>query len=321
MSAKAPINHKRERREIMKVKFGQEFKTKSSNDFTKFSPSTGEIARICIIGDPEKRYVHILRKVIMDEAGQAIMETRETKTGRTYEVPKTDFVGKFICLGDEDTLLTRASDPENCPACRAAQETQAVEEAKDRYAVNILQYATNHGKATLKTPYQVSCKPWEFSQNRFNSLVDIAEEQEGLDDVDLIVKCINGGFQNLEITPGRSGGAEWKKNAETKKLTAEVLQADRMEDLDPLFGRTVKAHELESYVKDVVDQWDLAFNQTDVSESSKVAEDSDLASILGIKSTNEDTGEVELDTAEEEDDSEDDVSDIEDIASLLASLK
>lgn len=311
---------------MVKVTFGSEFKSKSTSDFNKFSLDTGEFARICVFDAPEMSFVHTLRKVIIDDSGEAVMETHENK-GRTWEAPKTDFVGKYLCLGDEDTLLLKGADPEACPACKAAQETQAVEEAKRRYAVNILHYTTVPGKYAAKTPFQVSCKAWEFSDNRFSSLVDIAEEQGDLSQVDLLIKCGSKQFQKLEITTGK-GAPAYTATAETKKFTAEVIKSDRVEDLGPLMGRTVKAHELASFVKEVVDQWDRAFNKTSsTTAADDVADDSDLSAILGMDSAEEKKSPFVYDESDESESDEpteaeeDDDMDVEDIESLLASLK
>lgn len=308
----------------MKVTFGSEFKTKSSSDYSKFSLDTGEAARVCVIGDPTMKFVHTLNKVIVDQDGAPVMESRETKNGRIYEVPKSEFVGKFLCLGDEDTLFAKDIDPENCPACRASLESPAVDGPKRRYAVNILHYSTNGGKFTLKNPYQVSCKPWEFSQNRFSSLVDIAEEQGDLKTVDLLVKCISSQFQNLEITTGKSGAPAWATSEDTKKLTSEVKNSDSLDDseLTTLMGREVTAVELQSFVNDIVAQYEVVLNPGAASKASsdeEAIDDSDFSAILG--GGNADTADTATADEDSDEESEDDNTGIEDISALLSSLK
>lgn len=301
----------------MKVAFGSEFKKKTLSDFTKFSLKSGEMARINVFGTPQLKYVHNLSKVVIGDDGKAIMEQRDNGK-RSWEQPATEFVGKFLCLGDEDTLFSKESDPDNCPACAAAQETQAIEKAKARYGVNVLQYVTKSNSFALKEPYQVTCKPWEFSENRFGQLVDIANEQDGLGNVDLLIKCTNGQFQLLDISAGKTGDPEYKRNDERKKMTAEVIKADAMEDFSILMGKTVSAGELNGFIKQVTDQWELAFNSGAASSAeSNTADSEDFSSIVNSGSS------VSSETVEDSDDSENDdaVDDVEDLDSLLAQFK
>jgi hypothetical protein len=266
---------------VPKIEFGTEFKKKSYFDYPKLSLEQNEKARVCVMDSPTMEYVHTLRKVIT-ENGRPIMETQRfgKNQERTREVPQTDFVGKFICLGDPDVLADKSVDPNNCPACKASVENgAAVDGPRRRFVVHVIKYQTNKGSFNLQTPFQVELLAWEFTEQRFNALVDIVEEHGSLPRIDLCLgPCQNKGFQKYDIIPG--GNCQWAADDDRKGKTKAVLTANRSEDLSPLLGRKVNDTELRSQVADVLQAYAYAFGRNDAMPGVDTNAANDLSGLL-----------------------------------------
>lgn len=246
---------------MAKIEFGEENKRKGFFDFPKLALEKNEKARVCVLETPDAEYVHTLRKIIT-ENGKPVMRTDEwkTKTGtKTKEVPDMDFVGKYICLGDAQTVKDKAADPDNCPACKASIEVPgAVEGAKRRFVLHVIKYETKKGTFNLQEPFQAKVLAWEFTENRFSTLVDIQMEHGNLPQVDLCLgPCENAGFQKYEIIPG--GSCQWGTTEERKSQTRQIVANGRSDDLSPLLGRRVSEAEIRGVVNDLVQSWNVAF--------------------------------------------------------------
>lgn len=269
-----------------RIEFDEGLKKKSNFDYPKLSLDQNEKARVCVLDNPYMEYVHTLRKVIT-ENGQPIMETQKfgRNQERSREVPQTDFVGKFICLGDMDTLKTKEVDPDGCPACKAHLENSgAVDKPRRRFAVHVIKYQTRKGTFNLQEPFQVELMAWEFTEGRYESLTDIRTEHGALNQIDLCLgPCTNKGFQKYDIIPG--GSCQWGSDDDRKTKTLEIYKAQRSEDLTPLIGRKVNFAELNSSVQDVVTTYNYAFGRTDAlptpDTNAGSNADSDFSDLLG----------------------------------------
>lgn len=327
---------------MAKISFGSEFKTKSVYDFPKLSLEKNERARICVVDQaPEMEYVHTLRKIVT-ENGKPIITT-EDFFGKQKEVPKTDFVGQRICLGDPDVLAKSGTDP-SCPACKASLENSAVDAPKRRYAVQVIRYKNKPGTFNVSKPFGVELLAWVISDSRFNQLIDIREEHGNLSKMDLTLgPCTNKTFQKFDIGTGAT--CEWQVDEDRKRLTIETIKENQSDDLIPLLGRKVTQVEMQAEVFGIVEAWNAAFGTAGEmpEEESNTPDEgfsNDLASLLGEDTTDEapaveekdeetsETSEVaeEEPAAEEEkpepkkDEKKSDDGGVEDLSSLLAGL-
>lgn len=254
----------------MKLAFDSQFQKNTGYfEYPKLKLEQSEKARICIIdSSPEAKYVHTLRKIVLRN-GRPVMETQKygKNNDKEREVPSTDFVGKFICLGDDTPdgpLDKNEIDPNNCPACKAAAENgAAVDKPQRRIVFHVLKYKTAKGSFNVQAqPFQAELVAWDITDNRFKTLIEIQQEHGNLAEIDLnLGPCENAGYQKFDIMPGRN--AEWAKTDERKNYTKQVWAQTRSEELTKLLGREVSATELRSLVSDVVNYYNLGFGQND----------------------------------------------------------
>lgn len=309
----------------MRVPFGQEWKDKNSIfDFPKLKLDKDEKARIVIIDpEPECEYVHNLRKVVTDEQGKPLMEEKKRRDDSTYEVPQTEFKGKFICLGDPETLFDKGIDPDNCPACKAATEnSSAIARPEPRFALNVLKYNLKKGTTTPGTPFQVELVAWEFSLGRMKTLKGIAEEHGNLNQVDLLIGPVEGPlvYQKFPIAVGSKCEA-WK--SESNKETAfAVIQNNREDDLSPLLGRKVTFAELQALVYEIVSAYNNAFGIPGALPQAPAKPDPeqpavDISAMLNSSGAVAESEGEEGDTTEEDSEEE---PETEDLQALLAKL-
>lgn len=258
-----------------KIEFETGFKKKSNTDFNKLTLDQNERARVCVIESPTVEYVHPLSRVIMDQ-GKPVMTTKTygKNNEKSREVPETDYVGRYLCLGDFDVLESKGVDPDNCPACKASIESSAVDGPTRRFAAHVIQYQVKKGGFAIQEPFQISLKVWDFTNTRYDALTDIKEEHGSLPGLDLnLGPCENKGFQKYTISPGN--GCEWSKSADRKKIVREVLESQKVDDLSLVLGRRVNFAELNGQVQDVVRTWNQAFGVPGSmpAEEKKVVED------------------------------------------------
>jgi HAMP domain-containing protein len=126
-----------------------------------------------------------------------------------------DFIGQSLCLGNQDRMLGKGSDPENCITCRANRDCpEFVPPPQVYYAMNVLRYATVPGSFNVARPFQAGIVAWKLTERRFNKLVDVGQElangtlqlftgqtvAKDLSLVDLrLGPCEDTGYQKYEI--------------------------------------------------------------------------------------------------------------------------
>jgi hypothetical protein len=256
-----------------KIEFEDGYKKKGNYDFDKLTLEQGERARVCVLENPTVEYVHVLNRVILDR-GQPVMTTQVFgKNGeKSREVPETDYVGRFLCLGNFEVLEAKSVDPDNCPACKASLESAAVDRPKRRFAAHVLKYQVKKNSFTIQDPFQVSLQVWDFTDTRYDALVDIKTEHGALPNLDLnLGPCENKNFQKYTFSPGN--GCEWSKSADRKKIVQDVLKTQKVDDLSLVLGRKSTFGELNSQVQDVVHTWNIAFGTPGSMPDEKPAAD------------------------------------------------
>jgi hypothetical protein len=309
----------------MKVPFGQEWKDKNSIfDFPKLKLDNGEKARIVIIDpEPECEYVHSLRKVITDDQGRPLMEEKKRRDDSTYEVPQTEFKGKFICLGDPETLFEKNIDPDNCPACKAATEnSSAVARPEPRFVLNVLKYNLKKGTTNPNVPFQVELFAWEFSLGRMKALRDISEEHGNLNQVDLLLGPVEGPlmFQKFPINAAKTCEA-WKSDS-NKQTAFAVITNNKEDDLTPILGRKVTFAELQGQVYELIAAYNNAFGIPGSlpQAPAKPPKEEPAVDISAMINGGGAVGEEDVEEDDATDEDSDEAPETEDLQALLAKL-
>lgn len=281
-----------------KISFAKEYKPKGTERLAKLNLKKDERARIALLGDMEAEYVHNLTKVLIDEdTGKAVMETRTGNNGNSWETPSNEFVGRFVCTGDFDSVAANRIDPDNCVLCQASADSGAFS-PPIRYMVSmVLQYETKAGtfNAQLK-PFQGRVLPWMFTDGKWNILHGIDEEYQelgGVHNMDLMLgPCDSGTFQNFDIRPGSK--CEWKADEKRVEYVKELLDGYEG-DISTLFGRRSTPTELKRFIREIQDTWDAAFSPNgDKSDNIRSSSSEAVDSLFG-----EDTNEYSSDESDE----------------------
>lgn len=303
------------------IEFEDGYKKKSNYDFDKLTLEQGERARVCVLENPTVEYVHVLNRVIMDRGRPVMVTETYGKNGeKSREVPETDYVGRFLCLGDFKVLEKSGVDPDNCPACKAAVESTAVARPKRRFAAHVLKYQVKKNSFSVQDPFQVNLQVWDFTDTRYDALTDIKSEHGALPNLDLnLGPCENKGFQKYTITPGN--GCEWSKNEERKRMVADVLKSQKVDDLSLVLGRKSTFAELNSQVLDVVHAWNTAFGAPGSTPEEDTREEPDFT--LNFEEKPETKSEDPWATPDEgaEDESKPAGKKVESLEDLLSGLK
>lgn len=223
---------------MVRIDFDSKNKVSTNFDYPKLHLDHNEKARIaCIEAQPEVNWVHTLRapKIVN---GQMEMESVKNKDGSFTEKPKMEFIGKHLCFGNVDKLMEADKDPQNCPTCAKAQQSDAVGVATRRFAMHVIQYKTQPGAFKIQTPFQAELVVWGFTNQRYNTLTDIAEEHGSLMQKDLLLgPCENKMFQNYDIQVG--GTAEWLADDSRKAFVQSLYESNKIADLTPAFARKI----------------------------------------------------------------------------------
>ena len=285
-----------------RVEFTSDNKKATNNfDFPKLKLTQGEKARIVVgLEPPVMEYVHTLRKPQIVN-GVPQMETLKRKSGEEYQAHKKDFVGNPICVGREEVLDEKGSDPQQCPMCKlAADNPDYTDPPKRRYAMHVMRYRTKTNTSEVATPFSVELLVWSFTQTVFNKLVDIRNEIDGGDlrKHDLILgPCTNQTFQQFDITPGLKQ-AEWMADKERQSLFVETWKENQIPDLTIAIGSKKR----EDWIKEDIETIREAWNDVRAAESgeSSTSLDTDLSSLLDKETATEETwatssGDDELD--------------------------
>lgn len=209
--------------------FDPKEKTTSVFDVDLLKLDKDQSARICLLDKgPVMEYSHYIRSYNTDG---------ELKGGY------------YICLGDPTVMKGKARDADNCPACAFAEDTQdaPVGKARRRFVIPVFRYNTNDRGSILK-PLGGKFQAWIFGDDKFNTLVDISQENGGdLRKNDLILNCASKQFQKMTIIPS----PQWTiMTTESGKEQYQEVLKEKKAELERLLGRKVAYDVLEKLVSD-----------------------------------------------------------------------
>lgn len=270
---------------MTQITFGN-YKPRSSKIAPKLSLDKEEQARISFVETaPTVVFVHSFEKIVTGRDGKPIEEVDEWPDGTPRKSYKTEYFGKFACLGDFETVDSAGVDPENCAACRAAVDhPNAVKKPTRRFLGHVIKYATKPGAWTLTNPFSASLIVWDLTENRFNQINDIYEEHGDLSQKDLLLgPCENKQMQKYSIQAG-NGKAKYLESEENTKYVITLLENERVEDLASVAAKKPLPYELEKKVSEIVRAYNKAMG---------VSQESSYESLLGDDNTD--------DVADEED--------------------
>jgi hypothetical protein len=237
-----------------------EFKRTTSLEFDRLKLKVGEKARIILLELPTFTWVHTLRapKIVDGRANKVI---KRRKDGTEYADWDMDFIGRPQCLGDHATIAEDAVDPKNCPICARAQESDEVDAPERRFAINVIRYNTK-ADGTLTVPFSCTCVVWTFTENNYNKLTDIAQENGNLVGRDLILGPCQApeAFQKFDIATGARN--YWQESEEQKQTVLQTHKNNRIEDLEAACGRRVEAKWLRDDIEKIKGRWRIAHGET-----------------------------------------------------------
>lgn len=323
----------------MKVSFTNDFKKKSVERFEKLRVEKGDTDRVGIVTAPERFYVHQLNMpVVLD--GEIVQETLKNAKGEEYDRDKLEFVGAYLCQGDETVLSESLDgfDAANCALCAAIKEhgDQKFRRPEPRYACYVVRYALDAHDEPKLDPFQVELKLWVFSQNRFENIIRIANEHGDPMKLDLLLgPCKNTTFQAYEIAAG--GKCYWLAESDRKKHVAALAKSEGVgtpendEVVKNTVARQFSANQAEMDIAKILERWSLVGK----TGSSNTALDMDFGgAVASSQKADSEEGGWSFDKKEEskppafadddsdDEDSSDDSDDDgpQDFESLLASL-
>lgn len=229
----------------MKVSFDNSFKRKSVERFDKLKVEKGETDRVGIITAPDRFYVHTLNMPVIDPAtGEVVMETRQNARGESYEVESTEFVGSYLCNGDQEKIADGADgfDPDNCALCAAIKEhgDKKFRRPEPKYACYVIKYKLNSRGEPQLDPFQAELFLWVYTQNRFEKIIAVANEHGDPLKLDLLLgPCKNAQFQAYEI--GAGGKCYWREDKDRQKYVASLIKSTGIgtEENDEVVRNTV----------------------------------------------------------------------------------
>ena len=303
----------------MEISWGN-FKPRSTNRVPKLSLEKGEQARISVLQEaPRVAYVHNFEKILTNERGLPIEVTRTRADGSEYVQNKTEYSGKFRCLGDPDVMQSSGADPANCPACKGHVENpNAIRAATPRYLMQVLKYNTKPGTFAPVKPFGATLVVWDTTERRFEELVEIYNEHGDLRQKDLLLgPCEDKGYQKFNVQPG-GDKAQWLAN---KEYVAELLADNPIEDLEGVAGKKPSEEEMRIKVSEIVRAFNHAHNISATSSSYESLLNSDAEKPVSKKAPVKDVTETPVkDAAEDSDDEEETFSEDDDSVDDTASL-
>lgn len=237
------------------------FTPRASNRVRKLMLEKDEQARICFLEPaPVSVYIHTFEKVVTGPDGKPIVKMDQWPDGSPREEIKTEYAGKFRCFGDEDEIQRSGADPERCPACRAhIQNPNAVRKPTLRILGKVLKYSTKDGSFTLTKPFSAQLLVWDLTEKRFSDLNEIFKEHGPLNQMDLLLgPCEIKQMQKYTIVPGK-GEAAYLQNDDTKAFVKELLQEERIDNLQEVAAKLPSEYEMEQKISEVVRAYNHAF--------------------------------------------------------------
>lgn len=246
----------------MQVNFGS-FKPRRSANYSrmKLMLDKDEQARVSFVDPaPAMVFVHSFEKVVVGEDGKPIEEHGKWPDGSPRVSYKTEYAGKFRCLGEDEPLERDGVDPENCPACRAhIEHSNAIKAPSVRILGYVIKYSTKPGTWSLTKPFGAELKVWDLTEKRFETLNGIYEEHGDLSKKDLLLgPCELKQMQKYGIQVG-GGTAEYTHNPEQEQYVYELLKEGQLDDIADVAGKRPSAFEMETKVKEIVRDYNHAF--------------------------------------------------------------
>lgn len=254
----------------MEISFAT-FKARTTQRIPKLSLEKDEQARICFLEKaPRMVFTHTFNKVVTGPDGKAIIIKDTWPDGQPRETAKTEYAGKFRCLGNTDELQRSGVDPENCPACRAHIENpNALKAPARRFLGHVLKYSVRPGSFSPTKPFSASLVIWDLTEKRFEQLVDIYNEHGELSEHDLLLgPCENKQMQKYTIQIG-GDKAHWMQSDTHKEYVMELLREERVDDIEGVAGKLPSEFEMDTKVNEIVRAYNHAYglNQTNSYES------------------------------------------------------
>lgn len=274
-----------------------EFKRTANIEFDRLKLKVGEKARIVMLEKPSYTWVHTLRapKIVDGRANKVI---KRRKDGTEFADWDMDFIGRPQCLGDHATIAEDGFDPQNCPVCARAKDSDETAAPERRFAINVIRYNTkNDGSIVL--PFGCSSLVWTFTENVYNKLTDFAQEYGNLTGRDLVLGPCQApeAFQKFDIAAGAKN--YWQEDDEKQQTVLQTHKNNRVEDLDAACGRRVESKWMRDDVDKIRNRWKVAHGETASPVGSEKAEvanlKGELDSLLAPAPAN--LGEVPVDTA------------------------
>lgn len=227
---------------------------KTNYDFPKLKLKKGEFARVALLESPSFEWTHRLQKHTLQD-GKPVTFTGERRNGTTFTDYQKTFLSNPLCLGDLDVLSEQGSDPGNCPICALAKEGELAEAPKRRFAVNLIRYRTKPGGQQLMTPYSVDWMIWQFTEARFNKMVQFKNEWGDLRKHDLLLGPCEAPeqFQKYDIQITQK--AEWLEDDEKKQRTLATFNENKMDDLAAACGSRKERRWIEQDIEEVREAW------------------------------------------------------------------
>lgn len=251
-----------------------EFKRSTTQEFDRLKLKLNEKARIVLLEKPTFTWVHTLRapKIVDGRANKVV---KRRKDGTEYADWDMDFVGRPQCLGDHATIAEDGLDPKNCPVCARAKDSDEVAAPERRFAINVIRYNTK-ADGSLVTPFGCTSLVWTFTENGFNKLLDIAQENGELLGRDLILGPCQApeAFQKFDIQVGAK--SVWKEDDDKQQTVLATHKNNRVEDLESACGRRVESKWLRDDVDKVRNRWMIAQGVTATPVGSEKAEVANL---------------------------------------------
>lgn len=215
------------------------------------------------------------RILILDEKVKMVM----AHYIRTGEVTAEGWQrGKYYaCLGDYDRVMADGKDVNTCPACRVCDmgREATVSIPRRRFVLNIARYRTNN-KGVVSVPISLAHELWIFGDDKFNKLVDRAEEHGDLRARDIILTCVAQQYQNYDIDVSTKVMVKQDKSAMEQY---KDIKSKRPADIERLLATSVTYEALESLVTDATPDIEV---ESDASTIQDVADLLDSATTESV---------------------------------------
>lgn len=234
-----------------KTTFDPDNKLTQPWDFPKLHLKYDARERINVIQkEIDFEFTHEVKAPLIQN-GEPIIELAERKDGSTYERKKMEFLGRILCLGRADVMEAKAKDPDVCPLCRVASNSDALAMPQRRFGAHVLVYNTVETNFDLITPFSARLVVWLLGERTYNTVSEAAAEWAEVDpntgekiyaDVlrkhDLLLgPCKSEDFQNYDIRVARE--AAWLMSPEAQAFVSALWKDpnNHAPDMAALIGK------------------------------------------------------------------------------------